>query len=60
MELVIDVCEDYDNVESKVGNGFVFEWFLRMSFKERNELSMSCRDYCVHLRALTSSHRSTQ
>lgn len=60
MELAIDVYEDHDDVESKVHNGFVFEQLLRMSFKERNELGMNCRDYCICPSALISSHWSTQ
>lgn len=59
-ELEIVMCQDCDDVERKVDNGFVFKRLLRMVFKERSELGMSCRDYCTHPWVLVSSHRSTQ
>lgn len=58
-ELEIVTYQDCDDVERKVDNGFVFKRLLRMAFKERSELGMSCRDYCTHLWVLVSSHRST-
>lgn len=37
-ELEVVMCQDCDDVERKVNNGFVFKRLLRMVFKERSEL----------------------